>query len=370
MLAFALAFSLAFALGMGSSAFVGASLAPTSASAQTSDGQPSTLADAAAIADKAVVTVTTFVKADPSSGSQFPGQREVPNNQLPNLDIPDGLQPLGSGSGFIIDTTGHVVTNNHVVESGTDFEVTYADGSTDMATLVGNDPFQDVAVLQITLDAGEAVPATIAWANSDDVRAGEPVIAIGNPYGEYANTVTTGTVNAVDRDLDTGYGYDLPNLLQHDADIYPGNSGGPLIDAAGNVVGINVAKAIVGSMGNVNSDGFNFAIESNAAETVVNEILKDGHFERSYLGIMGQATGYGVEVAEIQADGPAEAAGLQVGDIITGVQGIDGNDPNEALDTIIFDRQPGDSVTLEVIRNNADTTVTVTLGERPVATPQ
>ena len=202
------------------------------------------------------------------------------------------------------------------------------------------------------------------------IRAGEPVIAIGNPYGEYANTVTTGVINALARDLDTGGGYSLPNLIQHDADIYPGNSGGPLVDANGDVVGINVAKAYTGAVGSTSGEGFNFAIESNPAREIVDGILADGSYERAYLGILGQATGYGVEVVEIQAGGPAEAAGLLSGDVIIGVLGVPGNDPNEALDTILFSKQPGEEITLEVIRNNAEMQISIVLAERPQASPQ
>ncbi len=371
-MAAAIAFATAFAFGIGSSAIIAPSFETASVSAQSAEIAPVSLADAAEQADQAVVTVTTLQDISDAQLSQIQGSGQLPPGTeiLPGTGRDDNLLPLGSGSGFIIDTIGHVVTNNHVVESGTAFQVTYYDGSTDMATLVGADPFQDVAVLQITLDAGESVPATINFGDSDAIRAGEPVVAIGNPYGEYANTITTGVINALDRGLDTGGGYSLPNLIQHDAAIYPGNSGGPLVDANGEVVGINVAKAYTGSVGANSGEGFNFAIESNSAKVVVDEILKDGSFERAYLGILGQATGYGVEVAEIQAGGPAEEAGLEAGDVIVGVVGVPGDDPNEALDTILFDRRPGDEITLEVIRDNAETQVSIVLAERPQASPQ
>jgi 2-alkenal reductase len=208
------------------------------------------------------------------------------------------------------------------------------------------------------------VPGTVSFGDSDLMEAGDPVIAIGNPYGEYANTVTTGIVNAVERGLDSGGGYDLPNLIQHDADIYPGNSGGPLLNADGEVIGINVAKAVNGRMG-MDAEGFNFAIDSNAAQQIVDEIIADGSYERPYLGIRGQATFDGVQIVSVEADGPAATAGLQESDIITGIEGVDGDDPNEALDTILFEMQPGDVVTLEVLRNGQPITLDLTLGERP-----
>jgi S1-C subfamily serine protease len=118
------------------------------------------------------------------------------------------------------------------------------------------------------------------------------------------------------------------------------------------------------------NDGFNFAIESNAAKGIVDELIKDGNYERPYLGISAQASFQGVQVMEVEPDGPAAKAGLQPGDIITGVQGEDNQDASEALDTILFDRKPGDTVTLDVLRNGESTSVTITLGERPTALPQ
>jgi len=151
--------------------------------------------------------------------------------------------PVGSGSGYIIDESGHVVTNNHVVEGGAAFQVTFMDGTTVDAKLVGSDPYQDVAVLQLELSNGQKVPGTVSFGDSSKLRVGDQVIAIGSPYGEYANTVTAGIVNATDRSLDTGEGYMLPNLIQHDAEIYPGDSGGPLVDTSGAVVGVAFAIA-------------------------------------------------------------------------------------------------------------------------------
>lgn len=360
--AFTVAMGLALILGLGAAAVAGDALLPASVSAQTAAGAQADVASVASIANPAVVTITTLQEMSAFEGrgdiqSELPGSPQVPGE--------DGqLIPLGTGTGFIVDEAGNVVTNSHVVESGSAFDVTYFDGTTVSATLVGADSFQDIAVLKIDLGLGEAVPGTVPFGDSDLVQAGDPVIAIGTPYGEYANTVTSGMVNAIERGLDSGGGYDLPNLLQHDADIYPGNSGGPLLNADGEVVGINVAKAFTRQMG-MDSDGFNFAIESNAAKEIVDEIIADGSFERSYLGISGQATWDGVQIVSLEADGPAATAGLQENDIIAGIAGIAGDDPNEALDVILFEMRPGDVVTLEVLRGGQLMTLDVTLGERP-----
>jgi 2-alkenal reductase len=261
------------------------------------------------------------------------------------------------------------VTNNHVVEGASAFQVRYSDGTVKNAELIGSDPFQDVAVLKIDLSDGSSVPGTVEWGDSTTMRPGDEVVAIGTPYGEFNNTVSDGMIGAVDGDLNSGGGYSLPNLIQHDAAIYPGNSGGPLLNMDGDVIGINVAKAY-GDVNSTTDEGFNFAIESNAAKAIVDEIIATGHYARPYLGIQGQASELGVQVMEIEAGGPAANAGLQVGDVIVGVSGDAGSDPSEALDTILFEQKPGDTVTLDVIRNGQPTTVEVTLGERPTALPQ
>jgi S1-C subfamily serine protease len=354
--------ALAIALGLGAGAIAGEALLPAGVSAQTAAESQADLSSVARSANPAVVTITTLQEVSNFQG-QNGAQPALPDTrQVPGED--GNLIPLGTGSGFIVDEAGYVVTNSHVVADGSAFEVTYFDGTTVSATLVGSDPFQDIAVLKLDLAEGDAVPGTVAFGDSDLVEAGDPVIAIGNPYGEYANTVTTGIVNAVERGLDSGGGYELPNLIQHDADIYPGNSGGPLLNADGEVIGINVAKAFTGRMG-MDSEGFNFAIDSDAASQIVDEIIEDGSYERPYLGIRGQATLDGVHVVSLEAGGPAQVAGLQENDIIAGIEGVDGNDPNEALDTILFEMEPGDVVTLEVLRNGQLITVDVTLGERP-----
>lgn len=364
-----LTFGLAF--GVGTAGTIGNLITPNAVSAQTTaeTTQQMSVADVYAAANPAVVTITTYV--DASSVQQTPGQQG--RGQLPsgNSTTPgSNLVEYASGSGFIIDDQGHVVTNNHVVEGAVAFQVRYSDGTTETATLVGTDPFQDVAVLKIDLANGATVPGTVSWGDSRQMRPGEEVVAIGTPYGQFNNTVSDGMIGAVDGDLNSGGGYSLPNLIQHNAAIYPGNSGGPLLNMDGQVIGINVAKAY-GDASSTNTDsGFNFAIESDAAEPIVNEIIQTGHFARPYLGIQAQATEQGVQVMDVESDGPAAAGGLQAGDLIVGVAGSPTSDPSEALDTILFQKKPGDTVTLDVIRNGQNTTVDVTLGERPTVLPQ
>ena len=365
-----LTFGLAF--GIGSAGSLDNLIAPSPVAAQSaSTAQQASVADVYAEANPAVVTITTFV--DASTVQQAPGQMMPGQGQLPaqGATTPgSNLVEYASGSGFIIDEQGHVVTNNHVVEGAVAFQVRYADGTTETATLVGSDPFQDVAVLQIDLAKGAQVPATVSWGDSSQMRPGDEVVAIGTPYGQFNNTVSDGMIGAVDGDLDSGGGYSLPNLIQHDAAIYPGNSGGPLLNMQGQVVGINVAKAY-GDANSANMDqGFNFAIESNAAEPIVEQIIQTGHYARPYLGIQAQASAQGVQVMEVEAGGPAANGGLQAGDVIVGVEGDTTNDPSDALDSILFQQKPGDTVTLDVLRNGQNMTVDITLGERPTVLPQ
>jgi len=336
--------------------------ATISAAAQTSNSTNSSIADVAAKANPATVTVLNLQQINQSGPF---GDNGNGGNGSSNGDV----VPVGSGSGYIVDEQGHVVTNAHVVAGGADFQVQLYDGTTIDATLVGADEYQDVAVLQLDLASGQTVPGTVSFGDSDAVRAGDTVVAIGSPFGEYTNTVTSGIVNAVDRSLDTGSGYMLPNLVQHDADIYPGNSGGPLLNMAGEVIGMNVAKAIntTASFGSEETN-IGFAIESNAIKSLVDQIITTGKVARPYLGIRTQPTMQGQGVMSVETGGPADTAGLQAGDLITGIDGQEIDIDHPFINQLIFDHQPGDTVSLTVERNGGEVTVSVTLGERPAET--
>jgi S1-C subfamily serine protease len=325
----------------------------TTSTEQTANSQ--TVADVAEKSNPATVTVLNL---------------QVQQNQFSENNDGQAV-PVGSGSGYIIDEAGHVVTNNHVVEGGAAYQVTFMDGTTVDATLVGTDPYQDVAVLQLQLADGQKVPGTVSFGDSSKLRVGDEVIAIGSPYGEYANTVTAGIVNATDRSLDTGEGYMLPNLIQHDAEIYPGDSGGPLLNDAGEVIGMNVAKAVNPNMGFSQDDtatNIGFAIESNAVKEIVDQLISTGKVARGYLGIRTQLTTEGQAIQSVETDSPAATAGLQAGDVITKIDGqtIDENHP--LVNALIFGHKPGDKVELGVDRNGDEITIDVTLGERPADT--
>ena len=327
----------------------------TSTADTTAQDGTQSRADIAEAANPAVVTIYISQNAPNVFQNQLPGNGNDNSN--------DSGQITGAGSGFIIDEDGHVVTNNHVVAEGDEFLVELFDGTTVSATLVGRDPVQDVAVLQLDLEDGQSVPGTLAWSDSETIRPGDDVIAIGTPLGEFTNSVSAGIVGGVDRTLSDMNG-SIDNLIQHDAPISSGNSGGPLLNMNGEVVGINTAAATGGQLNSATTDGLGFAVSSNAAEAIVEQLISDGSISRPYLGIEGQALAEGHGVVAVEDGSPADEAGLQANDVITAVDGTEIG-AQTPLQSALFTHQPGDEVTLTVQRDNEEIAVQVTLGERP-----
>jgi 2-alkenal reductase len=268
--------------------------------------------------------------------------------------------PAGAGSGFIIDGEGRVVTNEHVVSGADELSVEFFDGTVVTASVVGRDEPSDVAVLQLDLSGGEEVPGTVAFGDSDAVRPGDRVVAIGSSLGVFTNSVSDGTVGAVDRDLGP-----LRNLVQHDAEIYPGNSGGPLLNLAGEVVGVNVA-GVGGGESPIDAAParLGFALAANDVREVVDELIATGEVVRPYLGITGEPTDDGQFVVEVQPGTPADEAGLEQGDLITALDGQSFDGETSFLD-LLLERAPGDTVTLTVERDGAEQEIEVVLAERP-----
>ncbi len=232
-----------------------------------------------------------------------------------------------SGSGIFISDQGYILTNNHVIEGAQDIQVILSGGEQYSASLVGTDQYSDIAILKT--DAN--VPAVASLGNSDILSPGESVIAIGSPLGEFVNTVTVGVVSATGRSIDTGSGYQIENLIQTDAAINQGNSGGPLVNLAGQVIGINTLIVRDSNSGTV-AEGLGFAIPINTAQAVASQIIQYGHLSRPYIGITFQSVTpeiamayhlpvqWGVYITRVTSDSPASMAGLKVGDIITGHQ--------------------------------------------------
>lgn len=274
-----------------------------------------------------------------------------------------------SGSGVFISPEGYILTNNHVVENTRDMNIVLADGTKQKAVLVGTDQYADLAVLKT--DA--KVTAVARMGNSDALKPGETVIAIGSPLGDFKNTVTVGVVSATGRSIDTGSGYSIDNLIQTDAAINQGNSGGPLVNLVGEVIGINTLVVRNSQSGAV-AEGLGFAIPVNTARAVAEQIMQKGYFSRPYLGIRWQSVNpniaarynlpveWGVYLTEVSDGSPASKAGLQPGDIISRIGSTTLDETHSYINTI-FGYKPGDKVDVEAVRNGQTLKFQVTLGE-------
>jgi len=281
---------------------------------------------------------------------------------------PTGDQTV-SGSGVFISNKGYILTNNHVVEGVKDVTVILSDGSQEKATIVGTDLYADLAVLKVD---GQA-PAVAVLGNSDVLKPGETVIAIGSPLGDFKNTVTVGVVSATGRSIDTGQGYQIEDLIQTDAAINQGNSGGPLVNLAGEVIGINTLVVRNSGSGTV-AEGLGFAIPVNTARAVAEQIMQKGFFSRPYMGIRWQSitpyiaaryhlpVDWGAYVTEVLANSPARDAGLETDDIIIRIGDVTIDETHSYINTL-FLYKPGEQVMVEVLRNGKKIQLQVTLGE-------
>lgn len=274
-----------------------------------------------------------------------------------------------SGSGFIITADGYIITNNHVVEDTEVIQVILSDGTELPAEVVSTDSFADLAVLKAEGD----MPGVAVLGDSGNLKPGETVIAIGSPLGDFRNSVTVGVVSATGRSLDTGSGYEMENLIQTDAAINSGNSGGPLVNLAGEVVGINTA-VVRGSGSSAIAEGLGFAIPSNTALLISQQIISKGYFARPYMGVSIQQIDpsiarrydlpveWGAYVTRVGAKSPAAEAGIRQGDIIMRM-GDQLFDENTQFVNALFAFQPGDVVDVEVVRNNQKLVLQVALTE-------
>jgi len=288
------------------------------------------------------------------------------------------------GSGFVVDKDGYIVTNYHVIEDASEVEVNFSSDDRVPAKIVGSDPSTDLAVLKIDAQASALTPLPLG--NSDAVHVGDAVVAIGNPFG-LERSVTAGIVSALQRDITAPNGYTIDKVIQTDAPINRGNSGGPLLNARGEVIGVN-SQIESETGGNV---GIGFAVPVNTVKEVVSQIKQTGKVEHAYLGVQMQAIDEqlaetfklpaeeGVLIVSVVEGSPADEAGLKGGDkevIVSGASYVLGGDivtraDEQAVATPddlrrkIMEKDPGDSITLDIHRGDSQRTVSVTLGRQP-----
>ena len=367
-------------------------VAPSAITAQTSGtdllaAYEGTLENVYAAVNPQVVNIDVLSPVSTSNIQVFPGFQNIPQSQTPQY-----AEALGSG--FVWDKQGDIITNNHVVDGASKIEVTFSDGTTVPATIVGQDPYSDLAVIKVDVAADKLSPVTMADATQRQV--GQLAIAIGNPFG-LEGTMTVGIISAMGRDLPTSQAqstgitasYSIPDVIQTDAAINPGNSGGVLVNEQGQVMGVTAAM----ESNSGSNAGIGFAIPSEIVQQVVPALISSGHYDHPYLGISGtnmtpdiaQAMGIdtttrGALVEQVAPNGPAATAGLLGSNTtvtINGVQGTVGGDVITAIDGqpvkgmsdiiayLALNTQVGQTVNLTVLRNGQTQTVQVTLGTRP-----
>jgi putative serine protease PepD len=261
------------------------------------------------------------------------------------------------GSGFVVDKRGDIVTNQHVVDGGGSIQVEFSDGRKADARVVGQDPSSDVAVIRVSVPSSVLQPLT--FGDSSKVTVGDGVVAIGSPFG-LSGSVTTGVVSALNRSITAPNRYTITGAIQTDAPINRGNSGGPLLDSHGDVIGVN--SQIDSNSGD--SSGVGFAVSSNTVRRVAQTLIAGGKVAHPYLGVSLTDASGGAGVGAVSSGSPADRAGLRRGDVITAIGGkrvVSSADAVEAIDS----HSPGDDLGISFLRSGQAKSATVTLAERP-----
>jgi S1-C subfamily serine protease len=358
--------------------------------------------------DSGDLTINESQQATPEEGVNLGGEdgpsvREVYTRDGPGVvtvDVSSQSIGPGGGSGFVIDERGYLVTNQHVVEDADSVSVRFSSGAREEAEVVGEDPSTDVAVLSVNTPEETLKPLTLG--DSDSVGVGDPVIAIGNPLN-VGISVTTGIVSGLGRPIDAPNGYTISGAVQTDAALSSGNSGGPLLDSQGEVIGINSLSAAAPGFGTV-AQGLNFAVPINTVKSVADQLIETGRVEHGYMGVRMFPAGVedlavysglspeefseeyslpesGAIIREVVEGGPADEAGLKgggeseeeevsgltvpLGDVITEVEGERVTTPDD-VSKILNSKKPGDSLALTVVTPGEDAReVTVTVGDQP-----
>jgi S1-C subfamily serine protease len=374
------------AVAVGATALLGGFSASTttvvteaapSSNQRVAAGGAMTIAEIYRRAAPGVVQITSTIKGSPSS---FGGQFQAPPQQA-------------LGSGFVLDKAGHVVTNYHVIQGADDIKVSFSNRDTVTARVVGSDPSTDLSVLRVQTPASALTPLPLG--NSDRVEVGDQVVAIGNPFG-LARTATAGIISAVQRNITSPNEFTIDHVLQTDAPINHGNSGGPLLDSDGQVIGVNTQIETGDPTGSATGNvGIGFAVPANTVRNVAAQLLRNGKVSHAYLGIMGQAitselaqayrlpANSGVLVTSVVRRSGAARAGLKAGHtqvVVAGETYILGGDiivkldrtPVSTIDELreaVAAHKPGEKAKLVIYRGSKKTSVQVTLGRQP-ASPQ
>jgi putative serine protease PepD len=340
--------SLAAAAGIGAGSY-----------ALVSSGGTTTVVRQVTVARSQPASATSSLSVTDVYNRTSMGVVEITVSSTGSSPFPSGgpQSQQAQGSGFAYDGNGHIVTNAHVVQGATTISVRFWNGANYKATLVGTDPSTDLAVLKV--DAPASLLHPLELGDSSSVQVGEGVVAIGSPFG-LEETVTSGIVSALHREMTAPNNFTIADSIQTDAAINHGNSGGPLFDLTGKVIGVN-SQIESDSGGN---DGVGFAVPSNTVRSIASKLISSGKVQHAYLGVGIATVSKGVRLTEVRTDTPAARAGLQVGDVVTAIDGTKVAQASE-LGTAIDARQPGDTVTLTYLRGGKTATVKVTLGTRP-----
>jgi putative serine protease PepD len=319
--------------------------------------------------DGSTTTTTTVHSATTAADGSTLSAREIYRRAADSVAYitARGTQGSATGTGFVVDADGLIVTNEHVVDGSSDITVKLGDGKTQRASVVGQNKSTDLALLKIDTGGGKLTPLKLA--DSSKVQIGDATFAIGNPFG-LEDTLTTGVVSATERQISAPDGFSINGVLQTDAALNPGNSGGPLLNDQGEVIGVN-SQIESSSSGNGSSEGSNtgvgFAIPSNTVRKVIASLQGGGEVSHAYLGVStSDANGGGATVESVSAGGPAASAGLQTGAVIVAVDDMTVVSSDQ-LSTAIDGHEPGDQVEFRVRTGDKTDTVTVKLGERPAS---
>jgi putative serine protease PepD len=347
----------ALALGAGAGAGVYAGVSGGSSGARTSTVVASVPAQSTAKTTASPISLTQLYK------DASPGVVDITVTSTQTNDGgffgPQQQQSQAEGSGFVYDTKGDIITNAHVVDGASSIKVQFKDGTIAKATLVGKDESTDIAVIKVDVASSELHPLSLG--TSSDVQPGQEVAAIGSPFG-LAETMTAGIVSAVNRTITAPNNYSISGAIQTDAAINHGNSGGPLLNNDGEVIGVN---AQIESNSNDNA-GVGFAIPIDAVKSVADDVIAGKTVQHAYLGVSVQdATSVpGAQIQTVKSGSPADKAGLKAGDIVTAIDGKSVSNADD-LTVLVATYKPGDTVKLTVKSIGSTQTISVTFGQRP-----